>query len=107
MLYNLKIIQNSLLFLKTSKIYKINYKILNQQFFFHLIKTICSTTRTAQKFFNYRQTYLKIFKDILKHLLFKQKQLTFNVGNIKNQKILKKQNFFNSKFLTLSPKIFT
>ena len=92
---------------KTSKNYEVSSKILNQQFFFYLLKLVCTSKKNVQNFINYKQTYLQIFRSIFKIFLINHKQLNFHVTNIDAQKKFQKFKTFKSRFLTLFPKVFT
>jgi hypothetical protein len=105
--YEIKTLQNTPTLTKTSKNYKINYKTLNQQFIFYLIKLVCTTKRTTQNYYQYRQAYLKIFQLVLKIFLFNKKQFIFKTGEMSAQKRFEKQNLFPKNFMSLSPKLFT
>lgn len=107
-MYNLKILQNTLQSIKTSKIYKINSKIVKQHFFFFLIKLFCCKKTTkdpnTQIFIKYQSSHLEIFKKILKKFLVNKFLLKHSINKMKKQKTLKKDKF---NFLSLSLKIFT
>lgn len=105
--YKLKIMQNAVSLTKTSKNYKINSKALSQQLFFFFFKLICTTKRTAQNYYHYRQSFLQIYQTILKKFLLNQEQLFFQIGNIESQSRYQKYKLFKTQFLTLSPKFFT
>jgi len=106
-MFDLKMLQNAMLLTKTSKNYKINCKIVNSHFFFFLIKIICTGKKSVQNFFRYHQSYLQIFRSVLKIFLLNQRPLLFHLVNMETQKTFSKYKTFKSQFLTLSPKIFT
>ena len=107
MLYDIKSLQNTTIVTKTSKNYKVNSKYLNQQFFFYLLKIVCTTKRTTQNFYQYRKNYLKVFQNILKFFLFNHKQLIIQLSDMNKQKKFEKQVHFDKKFMSLSPTLIT
>ena len=105
LLFHLKIMQNNNFLLKSSKTYKISLKTLNQNFYFFFFK-ILILNKSTQHFYNYRDSYLKLFSKVLKKYLFISNKLENNLGSIQTQKKLNKSLFLKSNFITLSPKIF-
>ena len=70
MLYDIKSLQNTTIVTKTSKNYKINSKYLNQQFFFYLLKIVCTTKRTTQNFYQYRKILINRFPKTFHYLSY-------------------------------------
>jgi hypothetical protein len=99
--------QNSLTLFKTSKISKINFKTLNHQFFFQFVKLICTTKRTAQNYYQYRNSYLNVFKTLFKLFLLNQPHLFYNAGKMDSQLLRSKNKSIEKQLLTITPKIFT
>ena len=105
--FNLRLTQNIIRAVKTSKNYKINSVMLNQKFFIDLFKGICITKKTTNNFISYHKKCIRLFCMIFKGFMLTQNQLSYNLTDINAQKFLWKNKMFKSKFLKLFPKIFT
>jgi len=105
--YKLSLGQNNATIAKNSKTYKINYKIMDQRFFFYFTKLISASRRSIQNFYKYRTDFFNVLQASFKLFLLNQKQLNHNVCTIQTKKNHKGSKNNTQLRSFMSPKIIT
>ena len=107
LLNNLNLTENNCIIFKNSKIYKINFEILNQKFFFNFVKFLTVQKQAIKNFYNYKIDYLSIIQSILKIFYVNQIQFINTISSIERQNKFQISNNNKRPFLFMSAKIIT
>ena len=98
---------NNVATFKNSKNFEVNYDVLDQRFFIHFTKLICSSKRTIQNFYNFKNNSIETLRPLLRQLMLGRNNILFSVSKTEVQKKLDFYNGLKRPFLFFFPKLFS
>jgi hypothetical protein len=106
-MHQLRTPSGSTALIKSSKVYKLNYRLLDQRFFFYFTRLVSVSKRSLQDLYKYRKEYFILFQLIFRNFLLNQKHLIHRISDIKTQPKTPIYEKIKNSFQVMPPKIIT